>query len=167
MTDKDFDALEQDPELCKHLDAFADALADAFLQNLTGARASAEDDDDGEGAGAPAGAGAAPGDAKEGAEDGEYTAEDEALAEAQDAVMAGDYARAEAQCRAVLARKKDEGDAYVLLHLCAQERRDVCAALAVAREWTAACGASTASARTKNVKLKSASSATVAPHSAT
>lgn len=140
MTDKDFDALEQDPELCKHLDAFADALADAFLQNLTGSGASSADD-----GAAPAAAGA-PGSAKDDDDDDFYTAEDEALAEAQDAVMAGDYARAEAQCRAVLARKKDDSDAYVLLHLCAQEKRDVCAALAVAREWTAACGASTASA---------------------
>ena len=147
MTDKDFEAIEQDPELCKHLDAFADALADAFLQNLTGKGASGEEDahDDGAAPAAAEGAGA-PGDAKEDDGDDFYTAEDEALAEAQDAVMAGDYARAEAECRAVLARKKDESDAYVLLHLCAQEKRDVCAALAVAREWTAACGASTASA---------------------
>ena len=137
MTDKDFDALEQDPEMCKHLDAFADALADAFLKGLSGAGVSAE----GEGEEAKESPAGAPRGAAE-----EYTAEDEALAAAQDAVMAGDYARAEAECRAVLARKPAESDAYVLLHLCAQEKGDLLGALEVARAWTAACGASAASA---------------------
>jgi len=124
--------------MCKQLDAFADALADAFLKDLarTGPDGIAS-------AAASAAAAGGPKDGEDDDDDDFFGPEDESLSLAQDALMQCDYDSAEKHCREVLERRKCERDAYELLNLCARSKNDLPGAIKLAREWVQVCGADT------------------------